>query len=361
MSAAGSHLALAPERCDRCGRCVPACARGALRVGGGFIYVDASTCDNCFSCVDVCHRQAITRRPVGRLGVISTGSGAARVVVGSRSEAKAIRQQAVDAERTVARRASAAVRDERLHNEAARVDAADASEGRVIWTLSDAGVALFVMSVSLVATRMLSASGAVSVMPPTGQIAVRVGLLIGFFAAQIATLSVLARRHGTRLIPAFGLGRLGRGARTVTATVSLVVALTVLTRLVSYGWGAFARAVGWSPPDSGALTVVFGGGGVGLALALVALAILGPVAEELAFRGVLLRALGRSWGKWPAILATAVIFAGYHVTAWTLVPLLALGIALGWLAWSRRSLWAAILLHALYNGVVVAAAYWLAQ
>jgi membrane protease YdiL (CAAX protease family) len=41
------------------------------------------------------------------------------------------------------------------------------------------------------------------------------------------------------------------------------------------------------------------------------------------------------------------------------MPMVLLGVALGWLAWWRRGLWPAIVLHALYNGASVAAAFWL--
>lgn len=347
MSARSSHLALAPERCDGCGRCVPTCARGALRVGGGYVYVDASDCEACGRCVEVCSRGALTMRSGTGLTAV-TGPGGAKVVVGSRAEAKALRARDAQKERSAAR--PKAPPRERIP-----------SAGGVAWTMLDAGVVLTVMLASLAATNTIASSQFIRVMPPSGQAAARSAMLVGFFAVQMVTMGVLARRHGSKLDEAFGLKKAGAGPKAAIVTSLLVVALTFGTRAASYLWGVVARAAGWSPPDSSALTSVFGAGGWGLMLAVIALVVLGPISEELVFRGVLLGAFELKWGPWPAILGTAALFAAYHVTAWTVVPLFLLGSVLGWLAWSRRSLKGAIALHALYNGVVVAAAYWLAR
>lgn len=361
MTARGTDLALAPERCDQCGRCVSTCPHGALRVGGGYLYVDSASCDSCLRCVDACGRKAITRRSAGRPIASKTGPGGARVVVGSRAEAKALRQETLDAERSRARNQSVRAKTAATRQAAARLDAVDAAEGCVAWTMLDAGAVLAVMMASLFATSAISESAAVSVMPPAGQAVARSAVLAVFVAVQLVTLSFLATRHGSRLGPAFGLARGRHAPEVVAATASMVVGLAILTRAASYLWGVIARAAGWEPPDASGLTTVFGGGGAGLLLAVIALVVLGPVAEEMAFRGVVLRATGARWGRWPAIVGTAAIFAAYHATAWTFAPMFALGVALGWLAWTRRSLWAAISLHALYNGVIVAAAYWLAR
>lgn len=278
-------------------------------------------------------------------------AGGAKVVVGSRAEAKALRAQQAAAS------ASASVRPKNPRP----VEAA-AVPGAVAWTMLDAGIVLTVMLASLAATNLIASSPFVRVMPPTGQAAARAAMLVGFFAVQMVTMGMLARRHGSSLADAFGLRRAAGGGASATLEAGpLVVVLVVATRAASYLWGVLARAVGWDPPDSSTLTSVFGAGGWGLLLAVIALVVLGPIAEELVFRGVLMTAFQLSWGRWAAILGTAGLFAAYHATAWTLVPLFVLGLALGWLVGRRRSVRSAIVLHALYNGVVVAAAYWLAR
>lgn len=361
MSRSIPHIALAPEKCDQCGRCVVACPRRALRVGGGFIYIDTAACDSCFECVSTCGRGAIQRRASKRPEAVRAGDSGGKVVVGSRAEAKAVRAAAAEAERARAKATSSAARSAHAEAKVVELNVADAAEGRVAWTFVDATAVLAVMLLSLVASDAVMGSAPMKALPPSALTGARAAVLAVFYAVQLSTLAFLAQRHGSGFRAAFGLRRLGRSAGEVISTVGLVVLFTFVTRAASTLWGMLARSTGWQPPAAGDLAEAFGSGGIGLTLALVTVVILGPIAEELAFRGVILRAAGARWGMWPAIVGTAALFSAYHMTAWTVVPLFLLGIALGWLAWTRRSLWAAISLHALYNGVVVAAAYWIAR
>jgi membrane protease YdiL (CAAX protease family) len=92
-----------------------------------------------------------------------------------------------------------------------------------------------------------------------------------------------------------------------------------------------------------------------VAFALVAIA--APFAEEIAFRGIVLPALGDRLGMWWGIGITSLLYAGFHASLWMIVPTAVLGVALGWLTWTRRSLWPAVALHVLYNATAVAAAF----
>ncbi len=114
-------------------------------------------------------------------------------------------------------------------------------------------------------------------------------------------------------------------------------------------------------PQAGADTItrVFGTSAGGLVLAAVMLVVVGPFVEECVFRGALLRGLEARIGAWPAIVVQAVLFAAFHRSWWLLLPMTVLGIALGWLAHERRSLWPAIALHAAYNSLTVGAVVWL--
>lgn len=327
-------------------------------MGGGMVYVDLSVCDGCLECVEVCERRAITRCAPLHQRAGATPDGA-RMVVGSRAEAKALKRAQEEAAKARFRAAAVTAKHETAKAVSGRLAEQDAAEGRVSWALPDAGIVLAVMMASLLASDALFGTRVVSLMPVEGQALTRAVTLAAFYGIQIATLAGLARRHGSGLKRAFGLAGLRRGAFSLLTSAGMVVLLLVLTRAASTLWGLAARQVGWDPPSAGAITTAFGGGGAGFVLAVVTVVILGPVAEEMAFRGVILRAAGDRWGKRAAILGTAALFATYHVTAWTVPPLFILGIALGWLAWERRSIVSAIALHAMYNGLVVAAAYWL--
>lgn len=73
------------------------------------------------------------------------------------------------------------------------------------------------------------------------------------------------------------------------------------------------------------------------------------VAEELLFRGVVLRRLLADLRPWLAIGLTAVAFAALHLDAHQAVGVLPIGLYLGLVAWRSGSVWPAIVLHAANN------------
>jgi membrane protease YdiL (CAAX protease family) len=101
-----------------------------------------------------------------------------------------------------------------------------------------------------------------------------------------------------------------------------------------------------------------------LAANLVSAAILAPIGEELFFRGFATTAWARAVGAGPAIIRGALFFAIAHVLAqledsfgvgaqralFSFIALLPVALALGWVFLARRSLYAAIGLHAASTG-----------
>lgn len=88
-------------------------------------------------------------------------------------------------------------------------------------------------------------------------------------------------------------------------------------------------------------------------LIFVSVALLAPLVEEILYRGMLLPWLNRFMGRWPAIVASAAVFAGIHLIDWdarAAVPgLFLIGIVLGWAAMRRGDLSLAIPIHAGVN------------
>ena len=73
-----------------------------------------------------------------------------------------------------------------------------------------------------------------------------------------------------------------------------------------------------------------------------------PFAEEFLFRGLLYRALDRTWGGWQATAGSAALFAVYHpMLSWA--PVGALGLLNAWLFRRTGRLEAAIAAHMAYN------------
>jgi membrane protease YdiL (CAAX protease family) len=81
---------------------------------------------------------------------------------------------------------------------------------------------------------------------------------------------------------------------------------------------------------------------------------LGPLCEELAFRGFLLPLLIRSLSALPGILITALLFASLHgpeyAWSWRHLLLITLaGVAFGWMRYRSGSTATATVMHAAYN------------
>ena len=91
--------------------------------------------------------------------------------------------------------------------------------------------------------------------------------------------------------------------------------------------------------------------GLHTALAVIAVCF-APFAEEYLFRGMLFRALDREWGGWRAVIGSAAFFMIYHPPlSW--LPVGLLGIANALIFKKSGRLWPAVVLHTVYNAVVI--------
>ena len=92
------------------------------------------------------------------------------------------------------------------------------------------------------------------------------------------------------------------------------------------------------------------GGPVLVLLFALMVAVGAPIAEELAFRGLLFAGLAkRGVRPWLTVLVTAVAFSLLHFEPRRLLVLLGIGIVLGVVRWRTRSLGAAIVAHGVNN------------
>lgn len=94
---------------------------------------------------------------------------------------------------------------------------------------------------------------------------------------------------------------------------------------------------------------IFGYGIGGIILAIFVVSIIAPIAEETFFRGFVYPALRKKLGVWAGIWTTALIFALFHARVWMIIPVAAMGAALGLLYEQEKSLGPPIMLHSLNN------------
>lgn len=315
------------------------CKPKALRVGPSYLYVDWGRCDGCGRCADACDRGAIVLRG-------ASAPTATTAAVPPRAGAKAAPADPPAATPRARTRADA----EPAPKAARPRPAGGATTTGAAWTLPEAGLVALVAFALLIGVQSFVAG--VAGAPWTGI------ALLGYDAVLIALLWYLAQRRGADPSAAYRLDRwpeLG----------SMVLALGVAAGcwVFSLAYRALVLAAGFLPGASeGAdLTRVFGPSVAGAALTVLTVAVIGPALEELLLRGVVLGAVRRRLGDWPAVVITALVFAALHASVWSLLPLTVLGIGLGWLATRSRTLWPSILAHVLYNGVLVAAALYTAS
>jgi membrane protease YdiL (CAAX protease family) len=100
----------------------------------------------------------------------------------------------------------------------------------------------------------------------------------------------------------------------------------------------------WEPAHAGAF-----------AANVVLFAVAAPIVEELTFRGV-----GQSLlsfvGRWPSMILVGVAFGAAHGLVEALLVLVPFGIALAWLRDRTKSVVPGMIVHALFNGIALAAA-----
>lgn len=91
-----------------------------------------------------------------------------------------------------------------------------------------------------------------------------------------------------------------------------------------------------------------------LVLSTLMVVILGPIVEEVFFRGFAYGALKRRWGRQFAMIFTAAVFAGLHASFFGFLPIMALGYLLVYMYEKTGSLIPSIAIHILHNGAMVA-------
>jgi membrane protease YdiL (CAAX protease family) len=86
---------------------------------------------------------------------------------------------------------------------------------------------------------------------------------------------------------------------------------------------------------------------------LIVVAFVGPVIEEVFFRGFLYSAFKKNWGVLPALFLSSVLFSIVHLQLYSFVPLMIIGWLLAYIFEKTKSLFPAIFLHGVYNLILI--------
>lgn len=85
-------------------------------------------------------------------------------------------------------------------------------------------------------------------------------------------------------------------------------------------------------------------------LTLFHVALVPAICEELLYRGYVMSAFKKSWGIWPAIIISGLLFGMYHIQLSNLIPLATLGMVFAFITWTSQSIYPAIVAHFINNG-----------
>jgi len=83
--------------------------------------------------------------------------------------------------------------------------------------------------------------------------------------------------------------------------------------------------------------------------------LVGPLAEELVFRGFFFQGLRGAYGTTKAVLVSSAVFAAIHLDLAALIPTFLLGCMLAFVFDRARSVWPGAILHVLLNAVGIGA------
>jgi membrane protease YdiL (CAAX protease family) len=87
------------------------------------------------------------------------------------------------------------------------------------------------------------------------------------------------------------------------------------------------------------------------------IAVIPGVAEEFVFRGLVQRSFEKGMGPVRAFVVTGIVFGAFHLNPFSIVPLVTLGVYLGFLAWRADSIWVSVAAHFFNNLIPVGALY----
>lgn len=208
--------------------------------------------------------------------------------------------------------------------------------------------ALFIGAAILAATGYVE-EGADGELPLTVIAVLQIPLWAGYLGAPWWA----ARRKGNGVVADFGLRMegwdvlrgIGAGLGTqIVAIPLLYVLIFAITDALGWDYDQDVSAAARDLTDKATDPV-------GVVLLVLIVAIAAPIIEELFFRGLLLRAVERRWGRRWALWGPALLFGGIHLQLLQFPALSLIGLVLGWLTLRYDRLGPAIWAHIAFNSV----------
>ena len=149
------------------------------------------------------------------------------------------------------------------------------------------------------------------------------------------------------------LGRMARMNRSTLWTaiaVAVMIAVSCIISSISF-WELIGLDESYFPEDIEKMESMYGPMSKCIP-GVIAGVILAPIAEEILYRGILLRGmLKMRWYPWIAIPMSALLFSIMHGTTYQTIDIFPFGIIVGWLYWRTKSLYPGIFMHIVNNAI----------
>lgn len=132
--------------------------------------------------------------------------------------------------------------------------------------------------------------------------------------------------------------------------LTIIPVLAIIMLIVFVG----LKVSNYEPPETKAFEILYKTNGPKILFVLTALVtIIGPIAEELFFRGFAYPVFRKRLGVRNAILLVSAVFAMLHMNIVSFFPILALGVLLAYLYEKTGSMIPSITVHVIHNSAVI--------
>jgi membrane protease YdiL (CAAX protease family) len=228
----------------------------------------------------------------------------------------------------------------------------------VFWGITLMGICVSLTVGAIYATVKLAGSHDIA----TTQVSLSPVELVGLNLVVPMTVLATLLAVNARVRPG-GLRRLGLGLQRlgVGLLIGAIAGVLIVPLVHTSGWAVefLWQMIGLKHPDAHPLLRAGEELRNPLLRALIAVSAiaLAPAAEELLFRGHLQTAFiysvdpsGRRKSiRWASVILTSIVFTIFHGELWMMPPIFLLSLCLGWIYERTQNLWAAIVVHALFN------------
>ncbi|MCP4290711.1 MAG: CPBP family intramembrane metalloprotease [bacterium] len=182
------------------------------------------------------------------------------------------------------------------------------------------------------------------------------GLVLPVLAGQLLgvfiPLLVLSRNNGWNPIHDFDLGKT-QSLFLASAFVLALAALVPSSLLAELSMRVFPG----DPERMAMFQKALPRDILGMILTFITVVLVGPLGEEIVFRGLLHRLAANYWDPLKAGLLASLIFAMVHAEPWLLFGLVGIGAALSFLYQTTGSLLVCWVFHAVHNSVALVMMY----